>query len=496
MLTLRFIPMVLVACTLVGGPWTRAFADGIAPPSIPRDLTIEDYRDRVDALLPQYGQDMLGVPPGGDWLDGLAIVDVSGAVGDYPPPDIVVTHGPFTVAHDEADTKVVKIDRLEGRVRWANKTRRFDYDAMPHVAVSPDLAEQVALGVYDALGMPVGEIDEIRTDRLVGIPDGPNGPEPPHDREQTVSFGRVVNGYPVFGSKMRVSVGNTGEVCRYFAAWPRFVLAEDLNLRPRSETIDAVAQWLWETVFGADVDLVVRLAYARVGTEYVPVAVVSFTGTGTGQVEFFPVVSLPPDADFDGLPDANDNCPNRWNPLQGDSDGDGVGDPCDNCPGTPNPGQVDTDGDGIGNACSEAEGGCSLGDGTCEYLTAAGCAAAGGTYVGDGVTCEDEASAAPVLGDPATSELTVRVSPNPARAVANVQFSIGEAGRGPVEIDVYDAAGRHVRRLLEDVVPQAGAHQVIWDGRDARGAEAASGVYFVKVRTRAGQSMEKVTVLK
>src|SRR5262249_41512083 len=36
--------------------------------------------------------------------------------------------------------------------------------------------------------------------------------------------------------------------------------------------------------------------------------------------------------DSDGVPDAEDNCPELWNPSQTDSDGDGLGDVCDPCP--------------------------------------------------------------------------------------------------------------------------------------------------------------------
>src|SRR5690625_4036643 len=73
-----------------------------------------------------------------------------------------------------------------------------------------------------------------------------------------------------------------------------------------------------------------------------------------------------PDADGDGIPDDEDNCPYDYNPDQKDTDGDGVGDVCDddidgdgipndedNCPYVHNPGQEDMDGDGVGDACDD-----------------------------------------------------------------------------------------------------------------------------------------------
>ncbi|MFH1724531.1 MAG: LamG domain-containing protein [Elusimicrobiota bacterium] len=78
-----------------------------------------------------------------------------------------------------------------------------------------------------------------------------------------------------------------------------------------------------------------------------------------------------PDADEDGVPDAEDNCPLAANASQEDADADGAGDACDacpndpaddadgdglcadadNCPSSANPGQEDLDADGQGDAC-------------------------------------------------------------------------------------------------------------------------------------------------
>ncbi len=57
------------------------------------------------------------------------------------------------------------------------------------------------------------------------------------------------------------------------------------------------------------------------------------------------------DSDFDGVLNANDNCPQISNPNQADADGDGKGDVCDNCPRAVNQNQADVDADRIGDAC-------------------------------------------------------------------------------------------------------------------------------------------------
>ena len=60
-----------------------------------------------------------------------------------------------------------------------------------------------------------------------------------------------------------------------------------------------------------------------------------------------------------------------------------------------------------------------------------------------------------------------------------------------VDIGVYDIAGRRVRTLARG--PQSpGRHVTSWDGRDERGAEVRSGMYFVRVRI--GTELRHLTV--
>lgn len=57
------------------------------------------------------------------------------------------------------------------------------------------------------------------------------------------------------------------------------------------------------------------------------------------------------DRDSDGVADADDKCPDAFDPLQRDHDNDGFGDVCDGCPPFASATNTDTDGDGVGDEC-------------------------------------------------------------------------------------------------------------------------------------------------
>ena len=57
------------------------------------------------------------------------------------------------------------------------------------------------------------------------------------------------------------------------------------------------------------------------------------------------------DTDGDDVLLWNDNCLEKYNPLNEDTDGDGLGDSCDNCIYTYNPEQIDENSNGIGDIC-------------------------------------------------------------------------------------------------------------------------------------------------
>jgi len=81
------------------------------------------------------------------------------------------------------------------------------------------------------------------------------------------------------------------------------------------------------------------------------------------------------------------------------------------------------------------------------------------------------------------------IGPNPIFSDAAIRFEL--QGDRKVVLDVFDAGGRQVRRLLDRTL-SSGQHRVVWDGRDSRGIETAPGVYIVSVRSGGEARSQKV----
>ncbi len=83
--------------------------------------------------------------------------------------------------------------------------------------------------------------------------------------------------------------------------------------------------------------------------------------------------------------------------------------------------------------------------------------------------------------------------PNPFNPTTRIIFGIGEPTH--VRLRIYDAAGRLVRVLVDEIC-KAKSYEVIWDGRDALGAEASSGVYFYNLNAGKFRESRKMILLR
>lgn len=85
------------------------------------------------------------------------------------------------------------------------------------------------------------------------------------------------------------------------------------------------------------------------------------------------------------------------------------------------------------------------------------------------------------------------VQPNPFNPATTVCFELAHAGRALV--GVYDLSGRLVRTLADELRP-AGPQSVVWDGVDAQGQPAASGVYLVRLAADGVEQTVKASLVK
>jgi hypothetical protein len=87
--------------------------------------------------------------------------------------------------------------------------------------------------------------------------------------------------------------------------------------------------------------------------------------------------------------------------------------------------------------------------------------------------------------------------PNPFNPSTTISFDIpGRAGeKRRTNLSIYDLRGRCVKVLIDEfIVP--GNHRIIWDGRDERGGELPSGVYFYRMKSSDWISIRKMIVVR
>jgi photosystem II stability/assembly factor-like uncharacterized protein len=96
-------------------------------------------------------------------------------------------------------------------------------------------------------------------------------------------------------------------------------------------------------------------------------------------------------------------------------------------------------------------------------------------------------------GDAPAAAAQLASHPNPFNPQTTLRYVLAEAG--PVILEIFDTRGRRVRTLV-DGQRAAGAHEVQWQGRDERGRELPSGVYFAVVQSSNGRQSQKLVLLR
>ena len=85
------------------------------------------------------------------------------------------------------------------------------------------------------------------------------------------------------------------------------------------------------------------------------------------------------------------------------------------------------------------------------------------------------------------------VHPNPFNPRTTVAYDVAAAGA--VRLEIFSAAGRRVRTLV-DTFQSEGAYAAIWDGTDDAGSRVGSGVYLLRLSDAVGTDASKLVMIK
>jgi subtilisin-like proprotein convertase family protein len=121
-----------------------------------------------------------------------------------------------------------------------------------------------------------------------------------------------------------------------------------------------------------------------------------------------------------------------------------------------------------------------------------------GLDVGTITAWELQVTSASAVDDPANPALATRPTllgnyPNPFNSTTQIRYVLPRTA--PVTLVLFNVLGQEVRSLVEGTY-DAGEHVVMWDGRDAFGRDATSGVYLLRLESASYTAAGKVFLLR
>ncbi len=90
--------------------------------------------------------------------------------------------------------------------------------------------------------------------------------------------------------------------------------------------------------------------------------------------------------------------------------------------------------------------------------------------------------------------LSVQAYPNPFNPQLTIRYHLGEASR--IRVRIFNVTGQLVREYTSNDIQGAGAHELIWDGRDAFDHLVPTGVYFARLEAGSVSQSVKLVSLK
>lgn len=106
-----------------------------------------------------------------------------------------------------------------------------------------------------------------------------------------------------------------------------------------------------------------------------------------------------------------------------------------------------------------------------------------------GVAVEEK----PITQDPKSFSLTAKTS-NPTKGHTSISYSTAQNGK--VSLKVYDGTGKLVRKLVDNVLEQAGTKTLYWDGKNDNHHPVAAGVYFIRLSMEGRTATKKMVIVR
>jgi hypothetical protein len=97
------------------------------------------------------------------------------------------------------------------------------------------------------------------------------------------------------------------------------------------------------------------------------------------------------------------------------------------------------------------------------------------------------------LGGAASSVNLEAMGSNPARGGVAISYAL--PADAPIELAVYDVAGRCIR-ILASGLTKAGEHEIAWDGTDSRGSQVSPGIYLYRLVTPETAIARKLVLMR
>ncbi|MBN1293570.1 MAG: T9SS type A sorting domain-containing protein [Candidatus Latescibacteria bacterium] len=84
-------------------------------------------------------------------------------------------------------------------------------------------------------------------------------------------------------------------------------------------------------------------------------------------------------------------------------------------------------------------------------------------------------------------------TPNPFNPGTAIRYELTQSQQ--ISMRVYDLLGREVA-VLDSGMKDTGYHEVYWNGRDANGISAASGVYLYRLKTGGYAETKRMMIVR